>query len=143
MTTKAYNVNKAKIYYFERKIYKMKVAITYNNGQVYQHFGYTKEFKVYSIEDNKIISEEIIYSNGSSHGALADFLADQDIAVLICGGIGGSAKTALDKAGITLYCGVKGDVDVQIADYLEERLNHDPNNLCNHHNHEDGHACSN
>ena len=120
----------------------MKVAITHDNGQVYQHFGYTKEFKVYSIEDNKIISEEIISSNGSGHGALADFLAGQDIAVLICGGIGGGAKTALDKAGITLYCGVEGDVDVQIADYLGERLNHDPNTLCNHHNHEEGHTCS-
>lgn len=112
----------------------MKVAITYDNGQVFQHFGHTKEFKVYSIEDNKIISKEIISLNGNGHGALADFLVSKDIAVLICGRIGAGAKTALDRAGITLYCGVKGDVDIQIADYLEERLNYDPNRLCNRSN---------
>ena len=120
----------------------MKVAITHDNGSVFQHFGYTKEFKVFTIKDKQIIASEIVSANGSGHGALADFLANQGIAVLICGGIGGGAKTALDEAGITLYCGVSGDVDVQIADYLNEALNHDPNTLCNQHNHEEGHTCS-
>ena len=101
-----------------------------------------KNLKFYTIKDNEVMSSEVISSNGSGHGALADFLADQGIAVLICGGIGGGANTALDEAGITLYCGVEGDVDVQIADYLNERLNHEPNTLCNHHNHEEGHTCS-
>ena len=120
----------------------MKVAITHDKGSVYQHFGHTKEFKVFTIKGNKIVGTEIISANWSGHGALADFLANQGITVLICGGIGGGAKTALDEAGITLYCGVTGDVDVQIADYLDESLNHNPNTLCNHHNHGECHTCS-
>ena len=49
----------------------MKIAVTYDNGEVFQHFGRTENFKVYEIEDNKVISSEVISSNGVGHGALA------------------------------------------------------------------------
>ena len=67
----------------------MKIAVTHENGQVFQHFGHTKEFKVYEVEDGKIVSSEIVDTNGQGHGALAGLLADEDIKVLICGGIEG------------------------------------------------------
>ena len=52
----------------------MKIAITYENGQVFQHFGHTQQFKVYEIENKKITSSEIVDTNGQGHGALANFL---------------------------------------------------------------------
>ena len=64
----------------------MKIAVTYDNGNIFQHFGRTEQFKVYEVEDNKIISSEVVGSNGIGHGALAGLLAGQDIQVLICGG---------------------------------------------------------
>ena len=73
----------------------MKIAVTYDNGEVFQHFGRTESFKIYDVEDNKIISSEVISSNGTGHGALAGLLAEQGVNVLICGGIGGGAQTAL------------------------------------------------
>ena len=76
----------------------MKIAVTYDNGNIFQHFGKTEFFKVYEIEDNKVISSEVIGSNGTGHGALAGLLADQDVDVLICGGIGGGAQAALEEA---------------------------------------------
>ena len=86
----------------KRSVNKMKIAVTYENGQIFQHFGHTEKFKVYETEGNKILSSEVIDTAGSGHGALAGFLLNNDVDVLICGGIGGGAKTALAQAGIRL-----------------------------------------
>ena len=87
----------------------MKIAATYDNGNIFQHFGKTEFFKVYEVEDNKVVSSEVISSNGTGHGALAGLLAEQGIKILICGGIGGGAQAALADAGITLCSGASGD----------------------------------
>lgn len=69
----------------------MKIAVTYENGQVFQHFGHTEEFKVYDTEDKKILSSQVVGTGGSGHEALAVFLKNLGVKVLICGGIGGGA----------------------------------------------------
>ena len=69
----------------------MKIAVTYEDGQIFQHFGHTAQFKVYETADGKILSSRIVDTNGSGHGALAGFLAAQGVDTLICGGIGGGA----------------------------------------------------
>ena len=89
----------------------MKIAVTYDNGNVFQHFGKTESFKVYEVEDNRVVKSEIIGSNGTGHGALAGLLAEQGIDVLICGGIGGGAQAALAEAGVELCSGAEGDTD--------------------------------
>ena len=81
----------------------MKIAVTYENGQIFQHFGHTEQFKVYEIENNTIISSEVIDTNGQGHGALAGLIKAIGANVLICGGIGGGAQMALAEAGIKLY----------------------------------------
>lgn len=121
--------------------HRMKIAVTHENGQVFQHFGHTKEFKVYEVEDGKIVSSEIVDTNGQGHGALAGLLADEDIKVLICGGIGGGARNALAQAGIELYPGAVGDADEQVASFIQGKLVYDPNTMCNHHSHAEGEAC--
>lgn len=118
----------------------MKIAATYDNGNIFQHFGKTEFFKVYEVEDNKVISSEVISSNGTGHGALAGLLADQGISVLICGGIGGGAQAALAKAGIELCSGAQGDADTAVDAYLKGELVSTGVN-CDHHHHEDGHSC--
>ena len=118
----------------------MKIAVTYDNGEVFQHFGRTENFKVYEVEDNKVVSSEVIGSNGSGHGALAGLLAGQDIDVLICGGIGGGAQAALTEAGIELVSGAEGNTDEVVEAYLRGELVSTGSN-CNHHDHEEGHSC--
>ena len=81
----------------------MRIAVTYENGQIFQHFGHTEQFKVYDLEDNKIVNTQVVDTNGQGHGALAGFLNSTDIDVLICGGIGGGAQAALAAAGIKLF----------------------------------------
>ena len=87
----------------------MKIAVTYENGQVFQHFGHTKQFKVYETADGKVVSSEIVGTQGQGHGALAGFLLGGGVDVLICGGIGGGARAALAEAGIRLFPGASGD----------------------------------
>ena len=118
----------------------MKIAATYDNGNIFQHFGETEFFKVYEVEDNKVVSSEVIGSNGTGHGALAGLLAEQGISVLICGGIGGGAQSALAEAGIELCSGAQGDADTAVDAYLKGELVSTGVN-CDHHHHEDGHSC--
>ncbi|OUP84890.1 peptidylprolyl isomerase [Lachnoclostridium sp. An169] len=126
----------------------MKIAVTYDNGNVFQHFGRTEFFKVYEVEDNKIVSSEIIGSNGTGHGALAGLLADQSVDVLICGGIGGGAQAALAEAGVELCAGAQGNTDEAVEAYLKGELVSSGANCDHHHgeghscgDHEDGHGC--
>ena len=117
----------------------MKIAVTYDNGNIFQHFGKTDFFKVYEVNDNQVVSSEVIGSNGSGHGALADLLAGQSIDVLICGGIGGGAQDALQAADIEVCSGAQGDTDQAVEAYLKGELVSSGVN-CDHH-HEDGHSC--
>ena len=77
----------------------MKIAIPYEDGEVYQHFGHSEKFKIYTVENGNV-SSEIVDTEGTGHGALAGFLKARGVDVLICGGIGGGAIAALAAAGI-------------------------------------------
>ena len=118
-----------------------KIAVTYENGQVFQHFGHTEKFKVYSVADGAVKSAAILSAGGSGHGALAGLLADSGVDTLICGGIGGGARAALAQAGIQLYGGVSGDADQAVADLLSGKLAYDPAAECRHHDEHHGHDC--
>lgn len=119
----------------------MKIAVTYEAGQIFQHFGHTAAFKIYQVENNEVISAQVVDTNGHGHGALAGFLAQQGVDTLICGGIGGGAQMALRDAGITLYGGASGDADEAVNALLAGELSYNPNVRCNHHDHGHDHAC--
>lgn len=125
----------------------MKIAVTYDNGQVFQHFGHTEKFKIYEIEDQKAVDVQIVDTMGSGHGALAGFLSDKGVDMLICGGIGAGAQIALADAGIKLYGGVTGSADMAVSNFLCGRLDYNPNVECNHHDHDhehgERHSCGN
>lgn len=118
----------------------MKIAVTYTAGEVFQHFGHTEQFKIYDVKDNKVVSSEIINTNGTGHGALAGLLSAFGVDVLICGGIGGGAQTALTNANIKFYGGVKGNADDAVEKLLTGKLSFDPDIKCSHHGEHD-HNC--
>ena len=122
----------------------MRIAVTYEDGEIFQHFGHTAQFKVYDVQNGKIISSEIVDTNGSGHGALAGVLTALNVDALICGGIGGGAQMALAAAGIQLYGGVSGGADEAAQALAEGNLTYNPNVKCSHHgehHHEEGHHC--
>ena len=119
----------------------MKIAVTYENEMVFQHFGHTAEFKIYDVVDGKVVSSEVVDTNGSGHGALAGFLMQRGVDTLICGGIGGGAISALSNAGIKVYGGVSGDADTAVNDFILGRLNYNPDVHCDHHHEGEEHKC--
>jgi len=122
----------------------MRVAIPYDEGQVFQHFGRSERFKLYEMTDGAITSSEILEANGAGHGALVTLLRQEHVEVLICGGIGAGAQNALKEAGIRFYGGVQGSADEAAADFLADRLAYDPAVHCEHHHGADeghGHGC--
>ena len=119
----------------------MKIAVTYAEGLIFQHFGHSQQFKIYEIQAGNILSTQVIDTNGSGHGALSGLLADQGVNLLICGGIGGGAQAALAEAGIVVMGGVQGEADDAVNAFLAGDLRFDPNVRCTHHDHEEGHSC--
>lgn len=122
----------------------MKIAATYDkdNGTIFQHFGKTEFFKVYEVEEGRVVSSRVIDSNGEGHGALACVLAGEDVDVLICGGIGGGARQALAQAGIAVYAGAAGSTDAAVEQLLQGTLPQNGDVTCNHHHEEgEGHDC--
>ena len=122
----------------------MRIAVTYENGNIFQHFGHTQQFKVYDVQDGKIIASEVVDTMGSGHGALAGVLTALNADVLICGGIGGGAQMALAAAGIQLFGGVSGNADAAVEALVAGKLEYNPNVKCNHHgehHHGEGHTC--
>lgn len=120
----------------------MKIAVTYENGNVFPHFGHTEQFKLYEVNDGKVTDSKVVDTNGSGHGALAGLLADLNVDTLICGGIGAGAQNALADAGIKLYGGVSGSADEAVNALLAGTLAYNPDVHCNHHSHHgEGHNC--
>lgn len=133
-----------KQYEIEKGVNSMRIAVTYENGEIFQHFGHTEHFKVYDVEDGKIIKSEVVDTNGSGHGALAGILSSIKTDVLICGGIGGGAQMALSESGIKLYGGVSGNADEAVNAFVAGNLAFNPDVHCDHHDHEHGgeaHTC--
>nr|WP_300828132.1 NifB/NifX family molybdenum-iron cluster-binding protein [uncultured Oscillibacter sp.] len=128
----------------------MKIAVPYENGQVFQHFGHSGQFKIYDVEDGRIAAERIAVPAKSGHGALAGFLSGLEVDTLICGGIGAGAQEALAQAGIRLYGGVTGGADEAVRALLAGTLDYSAEVRCGRHNHhgehghcgEDHHGCA-
>lgn len=114
----------------------MRIAVAYDNGNVFQHFGRTESFKVYEVEDGQVTSSQVMGAGGVGHEALAGLLADRSVDVLICGGIGGGAQAALEEAGVELCAGAQGGADEAVAAYLKGDLVSTGVN-CDHHHHEE------
>ncbi|MDY3014077.1 MAG: DUF134 domain-containing protein [Evtepia sp.] len=117
----------------------MRIAVTYDNGEIFQHFGRTEQFKVYDAENGKVVGQQVVDTMGSGHGALAGFLLGNQVDVLICGG----AQAALSQAGIQLYGGVKGSADQAVQALLGGNLQYNAEVRCDHHGHHhgEGHQC--
>lgn len=111
----------------------MRIAVTYEDGQIFQHFGHTRQFKIYDVEQGVVTSSQVVDTSGSGHGALAGVLSALGADALICGGIGGGAQAALAAAGIHLYGGVSGSADQAAQALACGALSYDPNVMCSHH----------
>ena len=119
----------------------MKIAVPFENGMVFQHFGRSEQSKFYEVENGAVLHSEVVSTNGQGHGALVGFLVQHGANVVLCGGIGTGAQVALMQAGIQMFGGISGLADVAVSNYLSGRLVFDPDVHCTHHDHDEGHSC--
>lgn len=119
----------------------MKIAVPFENGMVFQHFGRSAQFKFYEVENGAVLHSEVVSTNGQGHGALVGFLVQNGANVVLCGGIGTGAQVALMQAGIQMFGGISGLAEAAVSDYLFGRLVFDPEVHCTHHDHDEGHSC--
>ncbi|MGI6204443.1 MAG: DUF134 domain-containing protein [Anaerovoracaceae bacterium] len=119
----------------------MRIAVTYDNGNIFQHFGRTERFKLYDIENGRVKEAGILESGEAGHGALAGLLKESDVDALICGGLGGGAKTALGEEGIKVYAGVSGSADEAAERLAAGTLEYVEDANCDHHGHGSGEGC--
>ena len=119
----------------------MKIAVTCENNEVFQHFGHTPSFAVFTVEGDKVVAKEILDCGETGHGALAGLLKEGGVDLLICGGIGGGAQMALAEAGVKLIGGAAGNVDDVVAAFLKGELGVNPDFQCRHHDHDASHKC--
>ena len=105
----------------------MRVAIPFENENIFQHFGETKQFKLYEVENGTVLSNQMISCGGfEGHEALVQFLQLCKASVVVCGGIGGEARAALLSAGMVCYPGVIGRADDAARPFAEGRLSMNP-----------------
>lgn len=120
---------------------KVVIAVPFENGEVFQHFGHSERFKVYTLENGEIVESRIRKTGASGHSALGGMLAELGVNVLICGGIGGGAKAMMAENSIAVFAGVTGDADEAVASYMAGKLAYDPEAICQHHEHGEEHSC--
>lgn len=118
----------------------MVVAVPYENGEIFQHYGQSGNFKLYEYWDGKLIDSAVVTAFGEGHEKMALFLQEYNVDALICGGIGDGACMALADAGIQIYAGVSGCSDESVEKFIAGTLQYEPGCSCSHH-HEDGHGC--
>ena len=121
----------------------MRVAVPFDHGKIYGHFGRTAQFKLYDLTDGRIVSSAIVDTMGNGHGALAGFLKAYAVDAIICGGIGAGARLALEEAGLRLYPGAAGRADDAVRAFLAGALQYQPDLICSHHKDAPPRVCGN
>ena len=121
----------------------MRIAVTYENGEIFQHFGHTELFRIYDVEDGRVVHRMTIKPVSAGHEAMAGVLKKAGADLLICGGIGSGAQQALEEMGIRLCAGVSGSSDAAVESFLRGTLKYTSRSNCTAHDEEGGcgHDC--
>ena len=111
-----------------KEVDTMRVATTYDNGNIFMHFGRSEQFKIYDIQDDKVLNEQVVGTGGTGHGALAGLLdLEHDI-------------DALTQAGITVYAGAQGSCDACVEALIAGTLAQNGEATCDCHGHDHEHT---
>ncbi len=119
----------------------LRIAVTADDeDNIFQHFGGCKKFAIYDIKNGQLEGKDYVLATGSGHDELSKMMADLNVNVLICGGIGQSAMMALFQNGIQVVPGQTGDINVVVASYLDGAVKSSEHSTCAGHD-SDGCSC--
>ncbi len=100
----------------------MKIVVNYLDGEIFQHFGQTPEFKIYEVEDGKVVDSYVISADSEGHRALGKQIVALKADVVICGSLGIPMLEILESAGIKVCGNVSGNADEAVQAYLNGTL---------------------
>ncbi|WP_461207296.1 NifB/NifX family molybdenum-iron cluster-binding protein [Clostridium sp. DL1XJH146] len=109
----------------------MKISVAVTEGIVSQHFGHCEFFKMYYVEDGKVLKTEEVANPGHRPGFLPKFIAEQGASLIIAGGMGGSAQNLFFENGVDVLVGASGEPDVAVDEYLKGNLK-SSGSVCQH-----------
>ncbi len=108
----------------------MKIAVSYKDGEIYEHFGHAECFAVYDfdlLDMDKSTKKLIDVTDRHGHKAMADLMKAEGIDAVLSGSMGGEAKAMLLSYGIVPVVGYCGDADTAAELLVLGRLPIDPN----------------
>ena len=120
------------------------VAIPYADGEVFQHFGKSKQFRIYTVSDGKTVASETADTDGTGHEMIGLWLVTKGVDTVICGNIGPGALGVLAAAGIKTFAGVSGSADDAVAGLISGELKAAAGSTCGTRAHGEGcgsHGC--
>lgn len=121
----------------------MVIAVTYQDGMIFGHFGKSQEFKIYEIENGAVANSKVVdVSNIKGRDARTEYLKSLGSEVLICGGICEKAQAAVSACGIKIYAANSGSADEAVNKYLTGALTQVTGKVCDHHSEDNNHSCS-
>lgn len=119
----------------------MRLALPYENGQINQHFGRSREFAIVDVEGCAIKTRKNVSAANLQHNheGLAGLMRTEGVDVVITGGIGAHALSSLEDAGLKVITGVGGGIDEVVNSYMRGELV-SRRTSCQHH-HGEHHGC--
>jgi predicted Fe-Mo cluster-binding NifX family protein len=112
----------------------MKIAVASEGSRVSAHFGHCEGFTTYSVENGEATNKQFVPSPGHKPGYLPVFLREQNVDVIIAGGMGEAAKDLFVENGIEVFVGVDGQSDIAAQQYAKGLLK-STGTICTEHNH--------
>jgi predicted Fe-Mo cluster-binding NifX family protein len=100
----------------------MKVAISTDGEYVSAHFGRCPNFTIVDIEQDNILSREVVGNPGHQPAFLPQFLSGKGVGCIIAGGMGRRAQTLFAEKGIQTLVGITGRVDEIIEKLISGTL---------------------
>ncbi|MCF8094335.1 MAG: NifB/NifX family molybdenum-iron cluster-binding protein [Desulfobacteraceae bacterium] len=108
----------------------MKFAIPLADGKLTPHFGHCKEFAFVEVNDHQITNREVLVPPPHEPGVLPKWLAENNVNIVLAGGMGRRAIDLLSQAGVEVITGAPvADPESLVKEYLQNALE-TGNNAC-------------
>ena len=112
----------------------MRIAVPSNGRNICAHFGHCENFNIFDTKEGQIAAENSVPNPGHKPGFLPNFLGDLGVAVIIAGGMGGSAAEIFGQRNIQVITGAQGDARKAAEAYSRGELN-SSGEICREHHH--------
>jgi predicted Fe-Mo cluster-binding NifX family protein len=100
----------------------MKVCIPMKSSMVGNHFGKAPEFSMFLIEENSIISREIVKNPGRENALVVKLMPEQGVTHIITGAMGSKARAMMQEHQIVVISGVLGSIDTAVLRFIRGEL---------------------